>query len=628
MIRSTSDNCHKPIVEDARLGGTCSSKCVSDNSSTSENNKMMWTRKELRGFFPKQLNDWPYSVDLVKEAVNRCFYRIVPYDHKFFFNSKKYMEQINIICLTEGFEYNYDYITEAIECVISLTKPEVTFNPRVFPTAFFDSVVEGRMSLRKPTSYTNIRNQWLTHMKTLSRDQKSKVRGNRKDMTIYNQLWSKYHSHVVQALDESRPFDTVGAPLNDSADELLQHPHDEKDITNPSEPTEETRLLLDDQIIEFAEAFKDSTGLQIIEDECIVTSTRMISPDQANITIDFGGDAAEVTVFTSTESEEAERIEALSRQRKEKKKILDEDQDGNESSLDPSSDVIDFRPHIPEPQRPENFVIDIDPHCIHLEIEKEFAPDNVVLVSHPSVWTFYFLGCFSLVSFFVFVLMTPFFGWWCAVPLLFGVLLLTAGLLFMLFSTFYLSRNSRKKCMLLNARRVVPSFMVETDYLTMKFYQGPDEVVNATEDLRPQALKCGELESDSFSYKQRTAYCEIESNPSDWLVRFFVNYGLSQKIWNIKSVHRYEMHFLPDLLSSVLDIKALQSLSMVEYVARVKQIMASSVHFNFDKTRILNYENLAMNTYIVAAILKKNDENLRLGNFHRELWTQAPSQSM
>jgi hypothetical protein len=103
-----------------------------------------------------------------------------------------------------------------------------------------------------------------------------------------------------------------------------------------------------------------------------------------------------------------------------------------------------------------------------------------------------------------------------------------------------------------------------------------------------------------------------------------MKYGLAKKWWNLSSVHKYTMNFLPELLQDVLDIKALQALSMTEYVARVKQIMASAVHFNYDKTKILDYENLAMNTYIVAAIIKKNDENKRLGNFHRGLWTQVP----
>jgi hypothetical protein len=556
-----------------------------------------WTSKELKSYFPKSA-EFPADLPVIKESIDRVFRRLVPLDNKFFSDRRKYNSEIDTIAVE--MEYDRFYIEEAVDICIEIAKPICGVTVYKFPYAYFDKILKGTMALNKPTSHKSIMDQWCAHMGTTIPGERPKLQMTRKDRTKFNELWAKYFPKVDEAL-------TAAAISLGKREEVPAFT-----IENP--PVVSKQAEIDQDLIDFAETFRDDTGLQSIFDEAIVDEARLVLPDQGSVSISDGTEEiCRGIVFAPQPTAEAIENE---------RKLLEANP--NEFAL---ANAVP-NPACFESYKPEHCVIDIFPckDSIFVEIEKEFCPENLILVKYPSSLFFTICAVVSFVLLITAPILLELFGWYGLIPVALSTVSICVGFLYMLFVTLYLTASDYKHKELLRARRIRPSYMIDSTYLTMEFQQGEDHDVGLAWDARPVALKQGALEEDNMKYIYREAKIKIYSNtkPDSWIVRLFLKYGLAKKFWNLSSVHKYSMNFLPELLQDVLDIKALQALSMTEYVARVKQIMASAVHFNYDKTKILDYENLAMNTYIVAAIIKKNDENKRLGNFHRGLWTQVP----
>jgi hypothetical protein len=575
-----------------------------------------WTYKELKSYFPST-ND-PFDRPAVKESIDRVFRRILPLDCIFFSDRKRYDQAIDTIAInSKDYPYDAAYVNEAIQIAIETHWSYVTVKTRSFPYAYFDKVLNGTMSLNKPTSHKDILNQWCAKMGTAISGERSKLRIGEKERQKFNELWVKYFPKVEAALN-------VASKLLGKREEEVPC----RLFTESSPPIVAEVCEVDQDLLDFANAFNDDTGLQSIFDEAIVSEARLVTPDQGFVSISDGQeDICSGTVFPPVPTEEAIAAEQRLLQ------TYADDPALTEAVPDPISfcskkkkdycsvDIDDTDYH----------VIDIVPctDSIYVEIEKDFCPENLILVKYPSSW--FFNLCAAIAS--GLLLSAPFmfeyFGLYGLIPMGLSLFLILLGIIFMICSTLYLSKHDRTHMELLRARRIKPSYMLDSSFLTCEFSQGEDLTVDIGWDARPVSLKNGTIREEDRSYILRDAFVKIYSNtkPDSWIVRFFLRHGLARRFWNLTTVHKYRMRFLPQLLQDVLDIKALQALSMTEYVARVRQIMASAVHFNFDKTRILDYENLAMNTYIVASIIKKNDENKRLGNFHRGLWTQVPGSS-
>lgn len=542
--------------------------------------------------------EFPADLPAVKEAIDRVFRRIVPLDSKFFSDRQKYNSVIDTIAI--DWDYDQLYINEAVDICLETAKPLCKVTVYKFPYNFFNKILNGTMSLNKLTSYKSILDQWCAHMGTAIPGERSKLQMTNKDRTKFNELWAKYFPKVAVALD------TAAISLGKREEPPTFTIENPPVVARPAE--------IDQDLIDFAESFKDNTGLQSIIDEAIVGEARMITPDQAFVAISDGSeDICQGTVFPPVPI-----ADALENERKlleaYPKEFALADAVPNQACFDNCN--------------AGHCVIDILPckDSIFVEIEKDFCPENLILVKYPSSLFFTICAVLGFVLLITAPILLDRFGWYGLIPVGLSLLSVCVGFLYMLFVTLYLTASDFKHKELLRARRIRPSYMIDSTFLTLEFHQGDDHSVDIAWDARPVALKQGVLDEGSRKYVFREAHVKIYSNtrPDSWIVRLFLKHGLAKKFWNLSSVHKYSMNFLPELLQDVLDIKALQALSMTEYVARVKQIMASAVHFNYDKTKILDYENLAMNTYIVAAIIKKNDENKRLGNFHRGLWTQVP----
>jgi hypothetical protein len=198
-----------------------------------------------------------------------------------------------------------------------------------------------------------------------------------------------------------------------------------------------------------------------------------------------------------------------------------------------------------------------------------------------------------------------------------------------LFGNKYLSISDFDLIRRLKARRLAPTFLLSTPYLTMDLKPGLVSVVSTKDDLRPTTLKlCDLKEKDYRTQVIHVATSNVYGRSFDF---WFSSYTgiLSNYLWGeVDTSRSYSMVILPDLLADIMDIKALTALQGSEFQSRLKQVMASSAHFNFDKTEMQELQNLAMNTLIYGMALKKYDENKRLGNFPAGLWTVHPAQSL
>lgn len=168
--------------------------------------------------------------------------------------------------------------------------------------------------------------------------------------------------------------------------------------------------------------------------------------------------------------------------------------------------------------------------------------------------------------------------------------------------------------------------LIDWGYFTMSVERGSTELVEKLTDQRPLSMKIGKC--DTLDYAVANVHVTITQDVCPRYVRKFLSwFGRPLLGVRIDSKYEYDMKVLPDLLSMTLDVKSLTALSMNDYISRVRQVMNSTVTYNYDKDLILDYENLAMNTFLYAAVIKKVDEDARLGNFPRELWTQVPARS-
>lgn len=148
------------------------------------------------------------------------------------------------------------------------------------------------------------------------------------------------------------------------------------------------------------------------------------------------------------------------------------------------------------------------------------------------------------------------------------------------------------------------------------------------EDLRPSAQKIGEVAQ--LDYVTQSIYIKTSNQILGKWEGLFGRLTGWHRYWAfgpVSTERNHTLKILPEMLADVLDVKALNALTMNDFQARVKQIMAATTQYNFNKRAMQDLENLAMNTFLYATLLKKNDENIRLGNFPAGLWTISPAQS-
>lgn len=196
------------------------------------------------------------------------------------------------------------------------------------------------------------------------------------------------------------------------------------------------------------------------------------------------------------------------------------------------------------------------------------------------------------------------------------------------FGNRYLSVSDYLNIKRLDSLRLTPSFFMWTPYLTMDVSTGVRKTVHVVEDLRPSAQKIGDLAQ--LDYDTQVVHITTSNQILGKWEGLWGRYTGWHRNWAfgpVSTQRSHKMKILPELLSDVLDIKALNALTMADFQARIKQIMAATTNYNFDKRAMQNLENLAMNTFMYAVMLKKHDENVRLGNFPAGLWMIAPAQS-
>lgn len=202
------------------------------------------------------------------------------------------------------------------------------------------------------------------------------------------------------------------------------------------------------------------------------------------------------------------------------------------------------------------------------------------------------------------------------------------GFWLLIFGNRFLSMSDFLRIQRIKSLRLTPSYFMWTPFLTMDINTGVRKTVHVVEDLRPSAQKIGELAQLDYDTQ------EVHIKTSNFILGKWEGLWGKYTGWHrnwaygpVSNERTHRMKILPEMLSDVLDIKALNALTMADFQARVKQIMAATTHYNFDKRAMQNLENLAMNTFLFATLLKKHDENIRLGNFPAGLWMIPPAQS-